>query len=258
MSDTPPVPSSETKQSKFKTSHLIILVLFLFVCFACGPMLAGSNNSSSSSSTAARATAVPRATATLSAPSRLAPTPKPVSLSARGDDVVDITKWRGPALARISHTGSRNFSVTNYNSNGSSLNLLVNTIGPYSGLLPIDFLAAEETSRFEITADGSWEIELVTLDQIAEIRAPGTFSRRGDYVFMVSGSRAVDLLRVDASQASRNFILRAYGNNGSLLVNEIAPYTGTVAVPPSTLLDSGSVILVVEATGEWSIEATTK
>ena len=65
-----------------------------------------------------------------------------------------------------------------------------------------------------------------------------------------------DLLKVDASQAKRNFAVWALGKSRDLLVNEIAPYTGTVLVNKRLLLDGGIVLLLVSADGPWSIEIT--
>jgi len=61
-----------------------------------------------------------------------------------------------------------------------------------------------------------------------------------------------DLLKIDASKAHSNFVIWAYGTMRDLLVNEIAPYTGTV------IAKSDTIILVIEASGEWSIAVTTR
>jgi len=76
----------------------------------------------------------------------------------------------------------------------------------------------------------------------------------GDDVILISGGNSKpDLLKADASLASRNFVVIAYGSTTrKLLVNEIAPYTGT------TIIDPTAFLLVINATGPWSLEITTK
>ena len=56
---------------------------------------------------------------------------------------------------------------------------------------------------------------------------------------------------IDASKADSNFIIYSFGQSGrDLLVNEIAPYTGTVIVT------DGATSFVITAEGEWTIDLT--
>jgi hypothetical protein len=81
---------------------------------------------------------------------------------------------------------------------------------------------------------------------------PGVLEGTGDDVVILLGE-SPDLLKVDAGQATSNFAIWAYGDDGrDLAVNEIAPYTGTVLVNRSTYL------LVIQAEGSWSIDITTR
>jgi hypothetical protein len=130
------------------------------------------------------------------------------------------------------------------------MDLLVNTIGAYEGTLPLDFMAEEDTARFQVESSGEWTIEVLPLLAIRGVDVPGTFSGTGDDVILLGG--APDLLRIDASNARSNFAIWAYGDYRDLLVNEIAPYTGVVVAGPTT------VILAIEAEGEWTIEVTSR
>ena len=73
------------------------------------------------------------------------------SVSGHGDDVLDYTG--GPATDKVTNTGSTNFVVTEYPSGGSE-NLLVNAIGAYSGVQPLQ--AGPEI--IAIMSDGNWSI----------------------------------------------------------------------------------------------------
>jgi hypothetical protein len=151
----------------------------------------------------------------------------------------------------IKYTGGGNFTIWNYAPNGDRIDLLVNTIGAYHGKRPIDFRDNEDTVRLEIKASGSWEIQVLPLDHITRVSIPGTYNVTGDDVIALVGG-IPDLLTADASMASSNFVIRSYGNYVDLLVNEIAPYTGTI------VLSSDMVVLEIIATGPWSIQVTTK
>lgn len=180
------------------------------------------------------------------------PLPQPIILKGFGDSVVDVAKWNGPALLHAQHNGSSNFVVRNYGPGNKKLNLLVNTIGIYEGIRPLDFFDDEDTVRFEIKADGQWELQIIPFDLIQVEVTPTVIKGRGDDVIGLIGD-VPDLLKVDASQTKSNFVIWGWGSNGrDLLVNEIGPYTGIV------ILSSQTKILEIKAEGNWSIEVTTK
>ena len=155
-------------------------------------------------------------------------------------------------MAKIKYAGGRNFIVENYDDQGEQIDLLVNTIGKYEGTVPFDFRDDEQTTRLSVESSGEWEIQILPLDQIRVVEIPGTFEGNGDDVVLFKGTNP-DLLKVDASNAKRNFVIYSYQPlDYDLAVNEIAPYTGVVIVPRNTFL------LVIMATGPWSIEVTTK
>jgi hypothetical protein len=177
--------------------------------------------------------------------------PQPIFLKGSGDSVVDVPKWDDPAILDIIYTGAHNFIVENYSSNGDQIDLLVNTIGSYHGRRPIDFRSDEYTTRLSIKASGQWEIQVLPLDEITRLNIPGTYNGVGDDVIAITGGTP-DLLTADASSASHNFIVMGYGNISDLLINEIAPYSGTV------ILSSDTIVLEIIATGSWSLQVTTK
>lgn len=209
-------------------------------------------------------TNTPRPTATKTrvptSTSTSTPAPKPILLTGSGDGVVDVDRRSYGAVARVTHSGRGNFAVWNYGPDGKKIDLLVNTIGVYSGTVPIDFFTYEYTTRFEITASGDWTIEIIPLTASDFVFAPTTLNGIGDNVITITPKTGtkIDLLKIDASKADSNFTIWAYGENGRLLVKEIAPYSGTVVVPTVATVSSTYSILVIHATGEWSIEVTTR
>lgn len=179
-------------------------------------------------------------------------TPAPIVLEGTGDNVVDVPKGDDPMIAKVIHNGGSNFVIWNVDSAGQQMDLLVNTIGAYQGTIPIDFLDDEQTARFEIKAGGAWRIELLPLDQARQSAIPSVIQGVGDDVVLLMGTNRTDLLKVDASAASSNFIVYQYSDRKELIVNEIAPYTGTVAMNPDTIL------ITIRATGSWQLEVTSR
>jgi len=179
--------------------------------------------------------------------------PEPIILTGLGDSVVDLDKWDSGALVHISYSGDGNFAVWNIGAGGEKIDLLVNTIGQYNGTCPLDFHEGEQTTRFEVTSSGQWEIEVLPLSRVKRVPLPGTFGGSGDEVVLLVGEGASDLLKASATGTRSNFAIWGYGYSGrDLLINEIAPYKGVVA------MNSDTIILVIKAEGNWSIEVTAR
>lgn len=81
-------------------------------------------------------------------------TPRPVTLSGSGDDVIDVKRLQQHTKASLIHTGSRNFIVVPYDASNNRRSSLVNEIGAYEGTVKWD----QRADTLEITADGEWTI----------------------------------------------------------------------------------------------------
>jgi hypothetical protein len=182
------------------------------------------------------------------------PIPDPILLTGVGDTVVNIAKWNGPAVLTATHDGDGAFQVTSYSQSNQKINELVNTLGVYYGTLPLDFLDTEHTARFDVTASGSWELQVISISQARTEESPGIIQGYGDEVIILTGQYPVKLL-VDAPDASGSFVIWSFAidrHNRALLVNKTAPYSGILLAP------SGTAWLAITATGPWSIELTSK
>jgi hypothetical protein len=186
------------------------------------------------------------------------PIPTPILLSGDSSSVVDVEKWDGPAIVHITYSGGGHFSVWNYGPDNEPIDLLVNHIGSYEGTRPLDFLDAENTARFEINANGQWEIQIVPFSEMRHVNIPGVAEGSGDDVILLYGSGVPDIITIDASQAKSNFVVWGWGNSRDLLVNEIAPYSGTVLIQNNLPIDNGALVLVIEATGNWTMDIKTR
>jgi hypothetical protein len=156
--------------------------------------------------------------------------------------------WLGPGLLHITYTGYGNFAIWNYDAVGERIDLLVNVIGNYEGIVLLDFMKDEETKRFAVESEGDWTIEIRPIDMMRVENVPSTFTGTGDEVIRLRGGNP-DLMKVDATGDSNFAIwILIQGDGRDLAVNEIAPYQGTVVISKDTF------VLIIEAEGEWSIE----
>lgn len=171
--------------------------------------------------------------------------PPPPQVYSGNGDMVEIVTPVGAAIMDIKYTGGSNFIVENFDSAGNQIDLLVNTIGAYSGRIELDFMADEETSMLQIQASGPWSITIapLSLDILKSINVPGTYQGFGDDVIYVDGNARMGTF--DASGKS-NFVVWTIGDSRDLAINEIAPYSGKVIIPKGTLL------LIVKADGRWT------
>ncbi len=174
-----------------------------------------------------------------------------ISLIGSGNMVVNVSKWAGPALLHARYGGSSNFMVSNYDAGNQKISVLVNTIGVYDGYRPLDILGTEHTVRFEVKAEGPWHLEILPIAAAPTYELPATVTQSGDYVFWLEGSS--DLMKAE-SDSHATFVVEGYSisDGRALLVNTIAPYTGTVVLQPDTYF------VVVQAEGPWSIDITAR
>lgn len=181
------------------------------------------------------------------------PPPEPISLSGSGDSVIDFEKWTGPAIAQISgnQAGNGNFAIYAHTENDRDL--IVNTIDPYSGIVPLDFASGQQTTRFEINAPGDWSITILPLSAARVLNVPGQIQGQGDDVIALDGGQP-DIAAISGNQTGAgNFAIYAYTpNDRDLIVNTIDPYSGSVP------LDSNALVLVIHAVEDWTIDITAR
>lgn len=176
------------------------------------------------------------------APSTPAPA-KPVTYQGRGDKVLSIKKPEtGAVLLTATHKGSANFAVESLDTSLQEQDLLVNTIGRYSGTTLLD-KSGEETAKLKITASGTWKVVIKPL-----LSAPsfsGSTKGNGDAVVIYTGPVGTAKL---THKGQENFAVWAYGESSSdLLVNEIGNYSGENVMP------EGPVVLAITADGSWTV-----
>lgn len=166
----------------------------------------------------------------------------PVTVSGSGADVVEIPSNLAVCLVEARHNGGSNFSIWSLDSNMENIDLLVNTIGTYSGTTTTGM--GRGTSQYlEVEGDGEWTITMSPLSEAHQLE--NGEQRSGDDVVFMDASSAKKLDIVNDGES--NFSIWAFtSSKRDLLVNEIGSYSGTVA-------NKGYSLLVVNSEGTWSI-----
>jgi hypothetical protein len=170
----------------------------------------------------------------------------PVTQTGTGDNIITLPAGATAGIVTATHAGSSNFSISVIDdSNQSTGDLLINTIGAYTGTTAYGFNAFGEGVALQITADGDWSVVIAPVSAAPGLAESGT----GDAVFLYDG----DAGRLTATHSgTRNFVvIEETGATFSmgLLVNTIGEYSGTVP------LSSGPSAIAVSADGAWTLIA---
>lgn len=181
-------------------------------------------------------------------------TPTPIILAGSGDAVVDVDRPNDPALAHIvGNAGGRaNFAIWSYGPDGERIDLLVNTIDPYEGTRPLDFLEGEHVTRFEVIASGEWTITILPLTAARQVEVPGEIEGTGDDVIVLVGGDPDTAVITGNEGGAANFAIWSYSTSAGrdLLVNTTDTYEGTV------ILDRDTIIMDIHAEKPWTISIT--
>ena len=148
-------------------------------------------------------------------------------------------------IAKITHNGSSNFVVESRDGTGDYVDLVVNEVGDYDGLRPLD-LEREQPASLRIRADGRWKVTVMVAD-----KAP-------KWTGKASGKAGATLLLVDPGAADQevrfthkgrsNCALTVRGEERSdLLVNDIGQYSGDMVLP------TGTRYIEIETSGSWTL-----
>lgn len=161
--------------------------------------------------------------------------------SGSGDFVATDLQVENYAIITASHDGSHNFILQAYNEDGSS-NLLVNTIGWYSGST---LIVGSGTYEIEIKGDGNWSVNAYALSTTEDT----SFSGTGDFVTPIFYAKNNNWNITNDGE--HNFAVKQYSINTDrydLLVNKIGSYSGIVKS------DVGNeTFFEITSEGNWSI-----
>lgn len=193
-------------------------------------------------------TPTPRPTAT---PAPTVPTFAAITLKGTGNKVPKFSIPQDvPAIATITYSGSGNFAVWSIAADGSTNDLLVNSIGKYAGTVILDFdptLSAHSVAM-KVEASGAWTIAIKPLGSARAWYTGGPLAGKSDDVVLVFPPPTGLKTSLITHDGSSNFAVWTFSGSGGLdlLVNEIGNYSG------EDLLPDGTVLLQITADGAWS------
>jgi hypothetical protein len=168
----------------------------------------------------------------------------PLTQTGTGDGLMTLPAGAKAGVVNASYQGGDNFSISVLDaSNQSTGQLLVNTIGSYTGTTAYGFNALSTGVTLQVSGSGSWTVTISPVSAAPGLPASGT----GDGVFLYSGGAA----RMSATHdGSANFaVLEETGDpfHFGLLINEIGAYSGTVP------LSAGPSVISITADGNWTM-----
>ena len=167
----------------------------------------------------------------------------PVTVKGSGAKVIKLPAEAGIITAK--HTGSSNFILNVLDAdNQPTLDLLVNTIGSYSGTTAYGLSSLGAGVSLEVKADGPWTVTISPIGKAPVLSLPA--KGNSDQVFLTDGPAATWKA---THRGQGNFVIQheAGGFSFGLLVNEIGSWSGEFAVR------SGPAVVVVKADGSWTI-----
>jgi hypothetical protein len=165
---------------------------------------------------------------------------EPVEFAGTGDDFFPLT-LNGPAVVRLTHDGSKNFMVFAFEAD-QQRTVLVNEIGTYVGDRPLGF-SGDLPIEIELKADGNWTLTVLPLSRVP-VGAPQLTGQ---------GSAVLNITDVSGSALSlthdgtKNFMVFAWADRRTVLVNHIGDYSGRMRLP------AGTAFLEIVADGGWSL-----
>ena len=175
---------------------------------------------------------------------------EPIVFTGSGDKVIsNLNIPNGVYKVVLENTGTRNFIVVAYKSNGDRLSSLANKIGDYKGSV----ILTENINGgvLEIKSKGKWKISFEQIPQGGTSNISGSGDWVSPWFTRESGALVVSM----TYKGDHNFIVVVYDENGkrySSLANEIGDYNG------SKVFNKGVAgmhyCIEVTSSGKWTVD----
>lgn len=170
----------------------------------------------------------------------------PFTIRGTGTQVVSLdTAIARDSLVSVTHKGPGPFMASSLDADRQRQQLLVNTVGTYSGTTLLTADVGQAVAQIAIVADGEWSLNVRDVSEAREFGS--TIAGRGDDVVRYVGGMGV--LAASYPGDAPFVVLRA-GRPDRLLFDEVGPFAG------KTALGMGPALLVVSARGPWALTVT--
>lgn len=160
-----------------------------------------------------------------------------------GDSTV-VLEPPGPRVANIEYTGTGPFKVTGLDANGAEVTTLVESEGPYSGSVAVDFRDEQDSRSLAVKAEGAWKIHMVPVETLTPL--PGSIAGSGDNVVLYTGGVGPVALSHSGSGPFEVNYFEINTRKITTLVDEQGPYEGNLEL-------RGPAFVWITADGDWSL-----
>jgi hypothetical protein len=182
-----------------------------------------------------------------------ATTAEAVIYRGTGDETLDVHKPGGdPGAAAIlfaqSLTRGASFALTLLGAHGERIDAPIETTGPFTGSVVIDFESQSEgsvTRQVAVSATGPWRVEVRSLSSAR--RFATRISGSGDEVLAYTGGEGVATIRHAAVPGLFAVDVYTDPDDAYAVVTTTGRFAGRRAIP------AGTELVTVRATGPWSI-----
>jgi hypothetical protein len=195
-------------------------------------------------------TVIPTATLAPFADTPEATIPSPITFSGKGNTILTVNKWRGPALIYITYTGSGEFIAWNDNERDHELQFVLHVWSNYSGTQVLDMSDNEafQTHFLEIYTSGIWEIEILPFEHGRKVSVLSVITGVNNDVIFLQGGKPSSL-EIEIHESEYYFQVSGQGDDGFVpIIDGKPPYYGTVKI------EQDLKMLMIEALGSWQIK----
>lgn len=167
----------------------------------------------------------------------------PLEFSGTGDSTV-VVDPPGPRVARVDYTGTGPFVLKGLDANGGEVATLVESDGPYSGSVAVDFRDEQDSRSLSIEGAGGWSIRMVPVESL--IALPGQFKGSGDNVVLYTGGIGPVALSHSGTGPFKVNYFEIKTRKISTIADENGPFEGTAEL-------RGPAFVWITADGLWSV-----
>ena len=150
---------------------------------------------------------------------------------------------------QMKHDGKSNFAVILLDSEGDTVELLVNTIGKFDGSKAVG-IKRKGTYLLDISADGRWSVSTAKPKLNPTIRRFSAHGQEASHLFTLDAGLHVFRMKHDGKSNFAVILLDSEGDTIELLVNTIGKFDGSKAVG---IKRKGNYLIDISADGNWTV-----
>jgi hypothetical protein len=172
-----------------------------------------------------------------------------MAFSGDSDELIGFpTPISDARILTANASGDGNFVIQTIDGRGREADLLVNTIGAYSG--SVLMLPRGTISGLQITANSPWTIKVQDVTTGPQWNGTTRVAGKGDSVLIIPGGTSASETVKISNSGQGNFVVYETDSSRKLLVNKAGSWSGTEPLPSDT------VLVEVLSAGAWSITPT--